>query len=385
MNKKFWIVPGILLLGALYYFWPGKAVDSVRQEAIPVRAAVAGRQDVPRHILGLGTVTPLVSTVVQSRVDGYLVRLHFIEGQEVNKGDLLAEIDPRPFEIKLQQAEGALIRNEALLKSARLDFERYSKLQRERAVSQQQLQEQESLVGQFEGAVMTDKAIIEEARLQLAYSRIEAPVTGTLGLRSVDLGGMVRASDSAGLVRITRTRPTYVSFTVVEKFLPDIRKAMQEITASLPADAVHFDEELGVMPSYGLTVDVFDQSNKTILATGLLVSLDNQIDSGTGTVKAKAIFENSDNALYPNQFVNVRLLVATEKNAVTIPVSSIQRGNDGFFVYTVKNATSHTTPVEPGYTNNALAVITKGLDEGETVVTDGLDRLRDGTRVAVQK
>ena len=385
MNKKLWLLLAVPLAFGLYYYWAGNTVTPVKKETIPVRAAIATLQDVPRYIQGLGTVTPLVSTVVQSRVDGYLIRLHFIDGQFVQAGDLLAEIDPRPFEIKLQQAEGALKRNEALLKSARLDFERYQKLQREKAVSQQQLQEQESLVGQFEGAVMTDKAIIEEARLQLVYSRITAPVSGTLGLRNVDIGGMVRASDSAGLVRITRTRPTYVSFTIVEKYLPDIRKALNEITSSLPPDAVHFDEERGQMPSYGLKVEVFDQTNKNLLATGLLVSLDNQIDPSTGTVKAKAVFENSDNALYPNQFVNVRLLVTTEKNAVTIPVSAIQRGNDGFFVYTVKNATSRTTTVEPGYTNNSIAVILKGLSDGETVVTDGVDRLRDGTKVSVQK
>ena len=391
---------------------------------MPVRATTATIVEINRYFTGLGTVVPLHTTVIQSRVDGHLVAVHFREGQEVQKGDLLAEIDPRPFLVRLEQAKGALVRNEALLNNARLELERYSRLFRQEAVPAQQLQAQEAAVGQYEGAVIQDKAAIAEAELQLAYSRVTAPFTGKAGLRQVDVGATIRSSDPAGIVRLTRTRPTYVVFSLVENSIPEVRRAMREVmpqteavlqkpaatATEAPATAPDQIEAEGreaaegqadvnalmeaaampeitedgpdqTVPKEGLVAEIWSQDNKYLLDSGILLSLDNQIDPATGTVKAKAIVANEEDFLFPNQFVNVRLLVDIIKDVPSIPTAAVQRSSTGFFVYVIRDGKANLVPITPGYSNGPLTVIEEGIAQGDVVVTDGLDKLRDGIPV----
>lgn len=361
--------------------------SEVEQGPQPVRVAQALVHDIPRYFLGLGTVVPLHTTVIQSRVDGYLVAVHFKEGQEVHKGDLLAEIDPRPFLVQLEQAKGALTRDQALLKNARSELERYRKLLRQEAVPAQQVQTQEATVGQYEGAVQQDMAAIADAQLQLDYSKVTAPFTGKVGLRQVDVGATVRSADPAGIVRITRTRPTYVVFTLVESSIPAVQKAMKQAEllapppTAVPASPVDNETELASIPNYGLVVEVWSQDNKSLLATGTLLSLDNQIDPATGTVKAKAIIPNEDDSLFPNQFVNIRLLVDVIQGKPSVPTAAVQRSSSGYFVYRVNDGKVSSVPVVPGYANDTRTVIEQGLAPGDIVVTDGVDRLRNDTPV----
>ena len=331
----------------------------------PVRAASARVGNIDVFIQALGTVTSPNTVTVKSRVDGQLMALHFTEGQLVRAGDLLAEIDPRPFEVQLQQALGNLARDEALLKDAELDLDRYRKLIREQSISAQQLQSQEGLVGRYRGSVVTDKAAVADAELQLTYSRITAPISGRVGLKKVDVGNMIRASDSEGLVVITQMRPMHVVFTLVEKQIPEVFPAMRK--------------------GGPLTVEAWGQDNKALLATGELLTIDNQIDTATGTVKAKATFSNDDRRLFPNQFVNARLRVKTLENVLIIPSSAVQRNNDGFFVYAVEDGKTSSRTITAGYATDMETVVVSGLKEGDTVVTDGVDRLRDGMAVTFEQ
>ena len=333
-----------------------------RGDARPVRVAIAAHKDMPVFFNGLGTVTPVNTVLVKSRVDGELLSLHFEEGQTVQAGDLLAVIDPRPYEVMREQAVGSLTRDEALLKDARLDLARYRRLIKEGSIPPQRLQAQEALVGQYEGAVITDKANVADAELMLSYCRITAPVTGRLGLKLVDVGNMIRASDSDGLVIITQVKPMNVVFTLVDRRLPAVLAAMG-----------------GSKP---LAVECWDQDDKKLLATGKLLTIDNQIDTTTGMVRLKAEFANDDEILFPNQFVNARLLVETLQNVVTIPISAIQRDNEGTFVYRVKDDTARAVKVKTGYSNASDVVILEGLTIGDVVVVDGTDRLRDGINVS---
>lgn len=356
----------LVLGGAVFFAWrhfvpPAKA-PLPEMPPQPVRIAVAKEQDVPEYLNGLGTVTAANTALVRSRVDGQLQRLHFIEGQVVQAGDLLAEIDPRPFEVSLSEARGLLARDQAILENARQDLARYTRLGKTGGMSGQEVDTQRSLVRQYEGIVKNDQAQVAAAELQLTYSRITAPISGRLGLRQVDEGNMIRASDADGIVRITQTQPVYVVFTLPETRVPLITEALRQQT-SLPVQA-------------------WDREQKHLLATGTLLTLDNQIDLATGTVKLKARFENKDDTLFPNQFVNARLLVRTLKNVVTVPASAVQLGPNGYFVYVVKNGAVSVRQVDVGWKTDTLAVIDKGVTTGEEVVTDGLDSLRDGTRVA---
>lgn len=363
-----WAILILLLCGLvlrLYqHFSPGnRGPEKPQPQAVRVATARTGSMDV--FFQALGTVTSPNTVTVKSRVDGQLMALHFTEGQYVKAGDLLAEIDPRPFEVQLQQAQGELARNEALLKDARLDLARYRRLIKEQSVSQQQLQAQESLVGQYEGSVLSGKAAVADAELQLTYSRITAPVSGRVGLRAVDVGNMIRATDSDGLVLITQFQPMDVIFSLVEKQIPDVVAAMQSPER--------------------LRVEALGQNNSGLLAVGELLTIDNQIDAGTGTVRARAVFSNEDQALFPNQFVNTRLKVRTLENALIIPSSAVQRSNKGFFVYRVQagKGGSVTTLVDivPGYATDTETVVVSGLSENDIVVIDGVDRLRDGQAV----
>ena len=335
---------------------------------VPVRVATVRQQSMPHFLNGLGTVTPSADVLVTSRVDGQLMRLHFTEGQHVSAGDLLAEIDPRPFEAALAEARGTLARDKAQLVNARRDLDRYAKLAAGDYIARQQYESQRATVRQYEGTVAADEAAVQSAALQLEYSRIVAPVSGRLGLRNVDEGNMIKASDTEGLVRITEITPCYVVFTLPENRVPLVGTALRRT------------REGAARP----LVQAWDREQKNLLAFGELLSMDNRIDQATGTVRLKAQFANEKLSLYPNQFVNARVLVAELPDALTIPTAAVQVGSRGSYVYVIdKENIAHVRTITPGIATNSLTVVDEGLQAGETVVVDGLDRLRDGLRVKI--
>jgi membrane fusion protein, multidrug efflux system len=333
----------------------GKGISSVSAE--PVTLA-----DVPVYLNGLGTVTGLRTVIVRSRVDGELIRVHYKEGATVKEGDLLAEIDPRNFQIQLMQVEGQLLRDEALLKNAELDADRYKTLLAQDSIAAQQVATQESLVKQYQGTVDTDKALVANTKLQLSYTKITAPISGRLGLRLVDQGNIIKASDTAGLAVITQIQPISVVFTLPEDALPAVMKSLNT--------------------GKSLTVEVFDRGGKNKLATGQLMAVDNQIDPSTGTVKLKSQFANTDGALFVNQFVNVRMLMDILHSIPVIPSSAVQTGEKGSFVYVLKDdQTVSVRPVKLGTVQGENVAVMEGLKAEELVVIDGTDKLRDGAKV----
>jgi membrane fusion protein, multidrug efflux system len=333
---------------------------------VPVVVADVGRSSVPVILNGLGNVTAFYTVTVKSRVDGQLMRVAYHEGDSVNEGQVLAEIDPRPFQVQLELAQATLLHDQALLKNAKVDVERYTQLLATDAIPKQQLDTQIALVAQYEATVQQDQANIDNAKLQLTYAKVTAPISGVVGLRLVDPGNIVHASDATGIVVITQLQPISVLFTIPEDSLP-------QVTQKLRAGA-------------HLSVEAYNRDNSKKLATGTLITVDNQIDNTTGTSKLKAVFDNKDNALFPQQFVNVHLLVDTLSNQLVVPNVAVQNGQQGTFVYVVdQDSKVHLRTVQAGLTTSTATDILSGLSEGERVVVDGTDRLVEGATVRVRK
>lgn len=373
MKKKIILAAALILAGVLAFWIFHKPADGPANlkrgsaadgRPLPVQAAIASSGDIDVYINALGTVTARNTATVKARVNGLLQRIDFRDGQKVNEGELLAQIDPRPFQVLLDQTKGQLARDQAQLAGAKLDLERYRDLWAKDSIAKQQVDDQEALVLQDEGIVLTDRGQVESAQLNVDFTRITAPLSGRLGIRQVDAGNMINTTDTNGLVVITQTQPIYVIF-------------------SIPADniaAVIAHLHAGKT----LAVDAFDRDGKVKLASGKLLSADNQIDVTTGTVKLKAEFANTDEQLFPNQFVNARLRIDTMHNAILIPVAAIQRGTQGTFVYVVgKDQAVSVRAVTLGPVSGETVAIAKGLADGEQVVTDGADKLREGAKVEV--
>ncbi len=375
----FWVLLlGVLAVGVWYFrnsHGGSQAADSAAPAtnkgrggpgagnfAVPVVVATAQHGDLPVYFNGLGTVTAFNTVTVRSRVDGQLINVAFKEGQFVHEGDLLAQIDPRPFQVQLEQAQGQLAKDEALRKDAEANFERFKLLFKEGVIPQQQLDTQAALVGQFDGAIKTDQAQIDNAKLQLTYSRITAPISGRIGLRLVDAGNIVHAGDTNGLLVITQLQPISVIFSLPQDQLPQVNAKLRS----------------GVV----LIVEAYDRDDTDKIATGKLVTIDNQIDPTTGTYKLKSIFGNENTALFPNQFVNVHLLVDTKRNLTIVPTPAIQRGPQGSYVYSVgkDNVVKIRTVTAAQTTGNSVG-LSDGLNPGEVVVIDGQDKLQDGSKV----
>ena len=379
-SRARWLwVPVLVVLGVgAWYFWPKiAATGSTARSApskggkkgglgvVPVVAAKARKGDIAVYITGLGSVTPVYTVTVKSRVDGQLMKIHYNEGAVVREGDLLLEIDPRPYQVQLEQAEGQQARDQAMLDNARVDLDRYQKLLAQNAIPEQQVATQKAAVAQAEGVVKTDQGQIDSAKLNLVYCSIRAPITGKVGLRLVDPGNIVHATDANGLVVITQIQPISVIFTVAED---DLQVVLRKLAAG-----------------QHLMADAYDRANTTKIGTGTLVTVDNQIDPTTGSLRLRADFDNSANLLFPNQFVNVRLLVE-QKHGVTLASSAvIQRTTNSTYAYVVKDDQTVTVrQITQGVTEGDSTEVTSGLAPGDVLVMTGVDKLQEGTPVTVQ-
>lgn len=372
--KKFWIILLVVVLVGGGWWWKSRnstdaatGPDSSRQRGpgvIPVRAYKIKRADLPLFIDGLGTVTPLNAVTVRSRVDGQLEKLFFTEGQHVEEGKLIAQIDPRAFQVQLDLALAQQAKDQSALKNAQVELERYRAAGD--AIPQQQIDTQIATVEQFQASLKSDQATIDSARLQLDYARITAPISGRIGMKTIDAGNMIHSSDSNGLALIAQTQPITVVFSVTQE---QVARVLQQYRKGVK-----------------LQVDAYDRDMKTKLATGTLTAIDNQVDPSTGSVKLKATFANEDESLYPNQFVNARLQVETLKDVVLMPSVGLQRGPDSTFVYAIKDdSTVEVRPVTIGESSGDQLVVKSGLQEGERIVVEGVDKLQPGTKVNVRE
>ncbi|MDB5518711.1 MAG: efflux transporter periplasmic adaptor subunit [Tardiphaga sp.] len=342
----------------------GGAGHTTQAAPQPVGAATIGQGDIRVIINALGTVTPIATITVQTQINGQLQEVAFTEGQMVKKGDFLAQIDPRPYQLLQAQYEGQLARDQGVLAQARVDLARYKTLTEQNSIARQQYEDQIYIVQQDEGTVKLDQALIDQQKLNVAYCHIVSPVTGRIGLRLVDPGNYLQTTNTTGVAVVTQLQPITVIFPVPEDDLPDI---LSQQKAGAP-----------------LEVYAYDRANIRSLATGHVAALDSQIDTTTGTAKLRAQFDNGDNALFPNQFVNAQLVVNTLHNAVTVPTAAIQHGAPGTYVYVINaNDSVSVRPVSMGPTDGPMAAVSSGLSVGERVVVDGTDRLRDGARVTI--
>ena len=331
----------------------------------PVVAVRVRKGDIGVYYPGLGTVTPIYTVTVRSRVDGQLMKIYYHEGDIVRAGDKLVEIDPRPFQVQLEQAEGQLMRDRALLENARVDLARYEKLLAQNAIQEQLYATQKATVHQLEGTVKTDQGAVDSAKLNITYSTITAPIAGRIGLRLIDPGNIVHASDANGLLVITQIQPISALFTIAEDQLPSVSRKL----------AAHQKLKAGA----------YDREDHTQIAEGVLSTVDNQIDPSTGTLRLRALFDNKSGRLFPNQFVNIRLLVETRKGVTLLPTAAIQRTTTNKFVYVVKpDSTVTVRPIQEGVTEGEETEITSGLSAGEVVVMTGVDRLEEGSAVRAQ-
>lgn len=371
-----WVLGALLLAGGIGLVWYtgfGKAPAGPPggfsrrggpDEKPPVRVVTAERRDIGVALRALGTVTPINTVTVRPRLDGELIRVHFTEGQRVREGQLLAEIDPRPYEVALAQALGTRVENQARLNNAQTDLKTYQELFDQKLIPRQQLTAQEALVKQVEGTVQSNDAQVNNAKLQLSYTRITAPISGRLGLRQVDAGNLVSSGDTNGIVVITQMQPISVLFTVPETDLPAVIDAMRG-TRNLPVAA-------------------WDRAESQQLATGTLQTIDNQIDTTTGTIRLRAVFDNNDDRLFPNQFVNIVLNLSTVRDATVVPSATIQRASFGTFVYAIKDdGTATVRRVTLGPAEGDRVAITEGIEPGERIVLEGVDALREGITVEV--
>jgi membrane fusion protein, multidrug efflux system len=366
-----WLLALVLILGAAYWMYHQyQAAQQAHQVtarrgfgAVPVATGVVQKGDIGVYVEGLGAVTPINTVSVTSRVQGQIVAIHYREGQTVRTGDALIDIDPRPYEAQLSQAEGQLARDEATLAQARIDLDRYRAALSKNAISQQQVYDQEQSVKQFEGTVKNDQGVVDNAKVNLAYCHITSPINGRVGLRLVDLGNIVQANSSTVLVVVTQLQPITVIFSVAEDYLPEIQKQLRV--------------------GHKMTVQALDRTAEKLLETGSLLTIDNQVDPTTGTIKMRAIFANRDSTLFPNQFVNAKLLVDTEHGVSLVPNAAIQRNAQGAFLYVVKDQIASIQPVTVGVANGTNTAV-QGVQAGQVIAVDGFDKLQNGVKVAVR-
>lgn len=364
-----WLVLLIVVVGLYWLFARGANHGGDKKEEptppVPVSAAIVAATDLKVYLNGLGTVTPLNTVTIKTRVDGALTRILFREGEHVKAGELLTQIDPRPFQVQLAQAQGQMARDQSLLSNAQRDLNRYRKLYKQDSIAQQQLTNQESLVHQYEGAVKVDQGQIDNAKLQLDYSRITAPISGRIGLRQVDLGNIVHAADPNGLAVITQLQPITVLFNIPEDQLPALLKRMRG------------DDKL--------PVQAYNRDGSLLLATGSLYAVDNQIDTSTGMVRLKAMFSNREENLFPNQFVNARMLLDVQHGITAVPQDAVMHGAQGDYVWIIKpDDTVATRAVTTGLSDAGKIAIRSGLHVGEKIVVDGAEKLTDGAKVSVK-